>query len=194
MKVYIYCTKEKSYLINDLNDKIVACFILNQVEKIKRYHAHTNTYLYETNSLDHSELAYKSRLSQWQIEKYLGEKQGYAWHIENLEILDKPMNLSEFKHPFVLCKNYCDNNFIKSFCKDICSHNIDSERLNVWCDRNDKTGEPFTKSPQSWCYANYNNEFCIIISIKPEFVYKILNGEKTIEVRKTVPRGLIKNE
>lgn len=28
------------------------------------------------------------------------------------------------------------------------------------------------KAPQSWCYANYNNELCIIISIKPQWVYK----------------------
>ena len=28
----------------------------------------------------------------------------------------------------------------------------------------------------------------IIISIKPQYVEKILNGEKTIEIRKTMPK------
>lgn len=49
----------------------------------------------------------------------------------------------------------------------------------------------FGKAPQSWCYAEFKDERCIIISIKPEWVEKILSGEKTIEIRKTAPKELM---
>ncbi len=44
--------------------------------------------------------------------------------------------------------------------------------------------------PQSWNYQTYKGERCILISIKPQWVCKILNGEKTIEIRKTCPKGV----
>ena len=44
------------------------------------------------------------------------------------------------------------------------------------------------KAPQSYQYAYYKGEKVIILSVRPEWVVKILNGEKTIEVRKTAPK------
>ena len=43
------------------------------------------------------------------------------------------------------------------------------------------------KAPQNMCnaYDVYKNHY-ILISIRPEWLCKILNGEKTIEVRKKV--------
>ena len=35
---------------------------------------------------------------------------------------------------------------------------------------------------------NYKTQRALFISIKPEFVEKIFNGTKTIELRKSVPR------
>lgn len=211
MRAYIYCTKAKPYLYKTkdttypaypigyhtdmdlklklsntnelayLNGKIVACFDLNKVEKMG---LDSNNGLVFNCGFNE-----ESQLSLEEIVNYVGDNYYYAWHIDNLQVFDKPMELSEFTHPFVLCNNYCDNNFKKSFCKDICSHNRDRERLNVWCDRDEKWMQPFTKAPQSWCYVrDIDEELCIIISIKPQWVEKILNGKKTIEVRKTCPR------
>ena len=53
--------------------------------------------------------------------------------------------------------------------------------------------ERVKRPPQSWFRVfNRKSEICILISIKPEWVKKILNGEKTIEIRKTAPRELLK--
>ena len=51
------------------------------------------------------------------------------------------------------------------------------------------------KAPQNMCYA-FDDDLqpYIIISIKPEWLCKILNGEKTIEVRKKVLKEMINNE
>lgn len=44
------------------------------------------------------------------------------------------------------------------------------------------------------CEIKYLIEDYILISIRPEWLCKILNGEKTIEVRKKVLKGMLKNE
>lgn len=61
-----------------------------------------------------------------------------------------------------------------------------------------KTNELIEKAPQNMCnvYDRFGNHY-ILISIKPKWVAKILNGEKTIEVRKSVVnalKGLILDE
>lgn len=44
-----------------------------------------------------------------------------------------------------------------------------------------------SEAPQSWRYVNNGKEKCILISIKSKWVEKILNGKKTIEIRKNYP-------
>lgn len=49
------------------------------------------------------------------------------------------------------------------------------------------------KAPQNMCYGFYKeDERVIVISIRPEWLCKILNGEKTIEVRKKILKEMIK--
>ena len=53
---------------------------------------------------------------------------------------------------------------------------------------------PIQKAPQNmmWCFDKDNNyKMKVLISIRPEWMCKILNGEKTIEIRKKVLRGML---
>lgn len=54
-----------------------------------------------------------------------------------------------------------------------------------------KSNELITKAPQNMCnvYDRFGNHY-ILISIRPEHLCKILNGEKTIEVRKKILNSL----
>ena len=108
--VYIYCTKEDDFgRIKDLpkdryfvdcvetpqdfekmdsayngKGKVVAKFTLNKI---------TPTYhFYE------EEICSLSCLSDDELFNYLGHGDGYAWHIDNIVIFDKPKELSEFNH------------------------------------------------------------------------------------------------
>ena len=91
------------------------------------------------------------------------DKVGYAIHIKNLHIFDKPRELNE----------YADNK-----------------------------GYNIKKAPQNMMYAckyshtSWNDifDYYILISIRPEWVCKILNGEKTIEVRKKVLKEMLEND
>jgi predicted transcriptional regulator len=159
--VYIYCTKDKerlvkhklainridytlgkefSYYDDDLNSKVVAKFTLNKVEEIHK-HFEYNDWVFGTKDLDEDELLEKSCLWHSDLEKYLNldfgyltPKTGYAWHISNLEIFDRPRELSEFK------KNNSTGNCWK--CK-LFGSGCSTCQL--------------TKAPQSWCYVEVEN-------------------------------------
>ena len=141
--VYIYCTKAKlkdqNWLIDKDNKgdlqspygKVVAKFTLNKVEEIKYCEVpftHEQWFMeYWTKTFsDMEDLLKASCLDYYSLDQYLDNacKRGYAWHIDNLVIFDKPKELYEYKtlHHFGI-----DNK-----CKMLV---------------------PLTKAPQSWCYV-----------------------------------------
>ena len=116
-KVYIYCTKDKKHLVapfrfiegwkyreynentnyacgctanmgEDINGKVVAEFTLKNIVK------------FDIESIifmgKEKELMQKSCLGGLSLRKYLGNKIGYAWGIDDLKIYNKPKELSEF--------------------------------------------------------------------------------------------------
>ena len=181
MKLLLYCTKSKPYLIGGypdvyLNGKIVAeCDF--EVEEIKNKITQNGSHLeLFTDKLSEDELFDKSCLSRYEMFYYLkngftkkGMPEGYAIHIKNLHIFDKPKELSDY-YTF------------DEKCEDI----------NNW--------KPIKKAPQNMMYAyEYIDNFGwtelvniinlnknILISIQSKWIGKILNGEKTIEIRKKV--------
>ena len=109
--VYIYCTNDKnvelhyseqygafcdqSYgmehysTIGNGCGKIIAKFTLNKIEKI-------NVEYFDTfNGLFLNNLLQKSCLTIKQIDDYLGNKSGYAWHISDLQILTEPKSIRD---------------------------------------------------------------------------------------------------
>ena len=81
-------------------------------------------------------------------------KDGYALHLSNLKIFDKPKELEKFYKDSLL-----------------------KERI--------------LKAPQNMCKAyDKNGNKYILVSIRPEWLCKILNGEKTIEIRKQIVNEL----
>lgn len=150
--VYIYCTKDNHQLVKPkdydkhllftkgavdysneqtLNGKVVAKFTLNKVEEHKDFAC----------MFPYSKLRYNKAtcLSEEDLEDYgFVEGKGYvplyAWHISNLEIFDKPKELSEFRH-------------ITRF-RRYGSFKVGIEEQIV----------PLTKAPQSICYVEVEND------------------------------------
>lgn len=185
VKLLLYCTKAKPYIGSHTeyngeikqensyrvytphnfynkpyyNGKIVAECDCEKVEEIKLggYSDGENIVrLFEIETLYHNDLVSKSYLNQEQLEGYLSNEKGYALHLSNLKILDKPL---AFDKDYIY-KDYKGNELIK-------------------------------KAPQNMCrvYDRLGNKY-ILISIRPEWICKILNGEKTIEVRKQIIKEL----
>ena len=208
LKLLLYCTKgklslrksikDKDYYLDNgsefniilkedykLNGKIVAeCDY--EVEKIEwedfpKFNDDGNIegfYMYATWKCPQDYILEHSCLTFEQLDNYLGEyKEGYAIHIKNLHIFDEPKELSEY--------------YIKQCQFGKCS-TCKYGKDNIICATIDT---PITKAPQNMMYAydNEGNKY-VLISIRPEWLYKILNGEKTIEVRKKVLKEMLKND
>ena len=177
LKIILYCCKAKPYLVNEYDnhyglwDKLaddlcldilngtIPCECEIETEEIEKIYGSNHACFdkdgyfddyadYVTKSLEETKLLKHSCLTSEELENYLQDKNGYAIHIKNLHIFDKPKALSEYYY-------------------------YDDVRL--------------TKAPQNMRYAfdEENNEY-ILISIQPQWLCKILNGEKDIEVRKKV--------
>ena len=183
MKLLLYCTKQPLFLVRNesdnyyytmnkgtLNDyknvetyngKIVAeCdFEVEKIEPTSRWNGWFGLIEYKTSTLSSDVLEKKSCVGKRELDHYLNRDYGYAIHIKNLNIFDKPRGLQYYT--------------AKS--KEGCEYLVD-------------------KAPQNmmYCYGKNTGEKYILISIRPEWLVKILNGEKTIEIRKKVLKEMIK--
>ena len=145
--VYIYCTKEKwktkpllsgdivikpnadplnKHNVRLLNGKVVAKFTLNKVNK---HHILPTERILPFNWNVEQKLK-QLCLTKEEVMAYgNGEDyQAFLWHISNLEIFDKPKELSEFKHT--------------THYRRYGSFRVEIEEQIV----------PLTKAPQNYCY------------------------------------------
>lgn len=180
MKALLYCVKSKPYLLhhtkseyysqyeydygyelydaNDfkeisLNGKIVAEVEIDKVEEIYNgFRFGDDGRYYVTNYMSYGMVLEKSCLTDKEIEKYLQEDIGYALHLTNLKVFDKPLSFD---------KDYIYKDY--------------------------KTNATLTKAPQNMCnvYDRFGNKY-VLISIQPQHLCNILNGKKTIEVRRKI--------
>ena len=100
--VYIYCTKGDyiGHLSNRYVGKVCAKFTLRKISEIEnemRTDLDDSKYpSYFTTDMSEHELLENSFLTSWEINEYLRRKKGYAWHISDLVVFDKPKELCEF--------------------------------------------------------------------------------------------------
>ena len=159
-KMLLYCTKAKPYLYQHfdkkfmlLNTKDETCWYNGKIVGECEFEVEDFSYR-RAECIGHTyiNLLKKSCLTDEEMYDYLQGKNGYAIHIKNLIIYDKPENL-------------------------------DSIKIN--------------KAPQNmmrckvWLRSTTQMEKCVLISIRPQWLCKILNGEKTIEVRKRVLKEMM---
>lgn len=199
MKLLFYCTKSKWQLFRDiitgkwlidkiknrnaLNGKVVCeCdFEVSEIELHPAYYNYGPPYFTEIKEpfkyFSYLDLLEASCLQDNEILKYLGNNGGYAIHIKNLNVFDKPKELNDYSvyTPGVLyggeylvpLKNVPQN---MAYCYEYVK----------------------TKSNGLTGMSNGHIVKNVIVSIRPEWLCKILNGEKTIEVRKKVLKEMIK--
>jgi predicted transcriptional regulator len=202
MKLLLYCTKAKPYLVDlrklncgfqtwecdskaNLNGKIVAeCdFEVEEITIGRTYGFNPNTCIISTKNLQPIELLSKSCFKGFDdLYEYLkydfnsdyGQHKGaygYAIHIKNLKIFDEPKKLQEC----VTIEKIPDEWHIGYFERFVSIKNAPQNMQYVY-DVN--FGKPSEKK--------------VLISIRPEWLCKILNGEKTIEVRRKVLKEMLK--
>lgn len=165
-KVYIYCTNTKPYLVwgdvfrggswnnefthlsgfnradaekiwDVFNGKVIGEFVCDHIYGL------INFLPYDSEDFHHDIfpcVLEQTCLEDYEIDEYLGQKDGYGWHISNLVIYDKPRELRDFQLP-------CDHENDCGTCKRAIY--CRSTRRFCRCDLEDGLKRP----PQSWCYC-----------------------------------------
>ena len=189
MKLLLYCEKAKPYLLdmpkdNEEFEKGIR-FSLTSGKEFKQAGIDVNDY--KLNGKIVAECDFEVSVHNWYNDYNLFEKLYYQ---ENMMFNNENSCMSSRE-----LVSYLGNNNLK---KDF--YAIHLKNLNVFDepkylrDYNNKQGYRIHLSPQNMCYAYDNiqltNKF-IIISIKPEALCKILNGEKTVEIRKKVLKEML---
>ena len=125
--------------VSSFNGQVVAKFTLNKVEELTLIMKDGGLYFDSENYKAQSgEINEASQLDNFQLLDYLGTKlgvKGYAWHIDNLVVFDKPMELNEFKVWGI----------------DYPTGIVDP--LHDCTVYYKKKLKPLTRAPQSWCYV-----------------------------------------
>lgn len=169
-KAYIYCTKDKPYLYrvdddnnfeltntlrpktyeyvkdyNEQNGKVIGEFICDKVYNLVNAFGGIMFADENLNQLEPQLFRDMSCLTDEQTADYLGDKDGYGWHISDLKIYDKPKELSEFKTPpCEKSEKACGN------CKWLVKRNTP----DVYeCECYVEDGRPITRPPQSYMFV-----------------------------------------
>ena len=155
-KCYIYCTQDnkndliiknhKGYLFGKISDRaksnlteswiangqVIGEFICRDIEPITPYGCLSTRYA--TPRTCKTDLIIKSGLyPESKLIDYLGYNKGFAWHISDLVIYDKPKELSEFAKP--------------------CYFKYDCGLCKAWDPLAQDCMKKHIKAPQSWCYV-----------------------------------------
>ena len=119
-KCYIYCTKGENLWLTQkgvksktelagylLNGKVIGEFVCDWITEITPHcdvKDFVNQYIHGYPAI----LDENDCLSFQEIKAYLGNKNGYDWHISDLHIYDKPKELSEFTNICPDKFHYCE--------------------------------------------------------------------------------------
>lgn len=168
-KCYIYCTKGKPLLRHNIidgkdiiaNGKVIGEFVCDEVYNLVQAGAGI---MFATENLDLLEpqmFRDMSCLTDSQLADYLGNKDGYAWHITDLVIYDEPRELSEFwAYNAELNKRFNDGEDCCAWggceTENGCTNDCDTKSVlpcyqcwadwNGWCHK-------LTRPPESWQFV-----------------------------------------
>lgn len=164
-KAYIYCTSQKFdgeiLLTADkkvkrrykrcrdngdipLAGKVIGEFVCDKVYSIKNQGS--RFVIADEEQAITNEIARQSCLDYDDMVGYLGNKDGYGWHISDLKIYDKPKELSDFTSPRV-CINYIDLPAYGHIGCNMCKYSYTINCM-IKCRINGR--EPLTRPPQSY--------------------------------------------
>jgi len=194
LKLLWYCTKAKgkNYYLRkfpngrcglsrdkgeSLNGKIVAMSDYDCEEIIHTYENGASVHHdYSTKTLDNEQLLRKSCIFGQGLNDYLGDHNydknnnvvGYAIHIKNLNIFDKPKELSSVYRI------------------------VDVGGMSLTDTLKKAPQNMMYVSVNEWEYCFYNPEDKrVLISVHPEWLAMILNGLKDVELRRKVLKEML---
>ena len=187
LKLLWYCTKNKPYLFDCYQGTLERCaYVTSYSKSFKNKDYVLNGKIVAESDFEVEEIKLlgdelsiyygveeRACLTRGQIEDYFGyenDYEGYAIHIKNLNVFDKPKELNEFY-----------------------SHDDSYDNMFGCFFEDQPKYIPLKKAPRSMKYV-YNKDGSqryILISAHPEGLCRILNKIKDIDVRKRVLKEML---
>lgn len=170
IRALLYCTKAKPYLYKEITEwstNPISYGLYTRTMGINTYLNGTIVCECEIDKVTKNDLRFDGLFNKetglWlrEFADYVRNKEYYCLHLSNVKVFDKPKELGDY----------------------YCGIPKKMNNLNGGCYVN----VSIDKAPQNMMYSidDEDNHY-ILISIQPQWLCKILNGEKTIEVRKQV--------
>lgn len=134
-KCYIYCSygnDRENYMLGK-RGKVIGEFECDRIYEIKNL---GSSFMIGNDIALTNRIARESCLDYDDMISYLGNKDGYGWHISDLKIYDEPKELSKFERP-------CS---YKGTCYYCARAKFESDGTRL-CDNK------ITRPPKSWCYV-----------------------------------------
>lgn len=127
----------RSYNLFELcgSRKVIGEFVCDKIDQVNNC---GDAFFIRNSRAETDPVAKASCLSFSDMREYLGEKDGYAWHISELKLYDEPKRLSAFHKP-------CEHSL---FCESCGMFNQHPEP--GFCGN---AALQIKRSPQSWCYV-----------------------------------------
>lgn len=132
-QTYGYSKEDADKIFGNLQGKVIGEFMCDKIYEIKNL---SSRFMVNNDIALTDSLAKESCLQFEDMCNYLGEKDGYAWHISDLVIYDTPKELGEFNG-----LKKCNQCKVSGYESSACIH-----------DENCIISLPLTRPPQSWCY------------------------------------------
>lgn len=167
-----YTDRDTHYNGLALNGKIVAeCDF-----EVEEHNETTNDWLCMSlrEKIVFGNLCEEASIDELECYKYADGKPLYAIHIKNLHTFDNPLELKD------IYTRECNWNK--------CSRCEYGKEGKINCGTIDI---PLSRAPQNMMWVWYKGERYVLISIQSKWLCKILNGEKIIEVRRKVLKGMV---
>lgn len=183
-KCLLYCTKAKPYLIEYENDNDYISYLEYRLEESLK------DLCFEEKILN-GKIVVECEVETKEIcfEK-ISNGVGYDYHytLPNGDYIDGSC-LSD-----VEMQNYLgEKNGYALFIKNLKTKILSFDKDCIF--KKPHGNEVITRAPQNmqWCFDRRGNRY-VLISIRPEWLCKILNEEKTIEIRRKVLKGMCDDE
>lgn len=183
MKLLLYCTKSKPYLYRQDDDtfKLENKIVDEDISDYKKYYGLNNGKIVAECDFEVEEIN--------------------TWKCPNIDGGYPIYNTKTLSHEKIREKSCLTNSQLEEYFGYDNGYAIYIKNLHTFdkpkelSDYDDVMAKPLNKAPQNMMYA-YNEEDekfkeYILISIQPQWLCKILNCEKTIEIRKKVLRGML---
>jgi hypothetical protein len=179
-----------------LNGKVVASFEFDEWEEIPRtdYTRQIRDYtIGKQRTIINMRENYEydecigSCLTTKELKDYGKGNTLYAWHIKDLVVFDEVIELKE------LYKADMNDDFGSTLwylweIEQLEKEKTDIDGLFMKQLKEGLKEKILTTPPHPYQYVYYKGEKCLLISIRSEHAINILQGKKTLEIRKSVPR------